>query len=303
VSTAHPSELHPTVRAVIGAYLTAVDEAAPGLVEGLYLTGSVALGEFRPRTSDIDFLAVTSKSPDAAAIAGLRRAHADLRTRCSQPFFDGCYVTWDDLSRDPSEASSGPYVYEGRLRKRGRGDGDPVTWKTVKDHGVCCRGPQPSRVNIWTDRRALTTWTLNNFDSYWRPLLARARRVPHPWSLTSSTTYGAVWIVLGVSRLHYTLATGAIASKEGAGEYALRVFPQKWHRVLNEALRIRRSDRARPSLTSALSEMLVDRGIRNHADRARVYRTPLERRREVLAFADMVIADATRTHGTGTNIA
>ena len=61
--------LHDRVQAVVDAYLEAVDDEAPGLVEGLYLTGSIALGEFRPDTSDIDFVAVTANHPGAAAIA------------------------------------------------------------------------------------------------------------------------------------------------------------------------------------------------------------------------------------------
>ena len=66
---------------------------------------------------------------------------------------------------------------------------------------------------------------------------------------------GAVWIVLGVCRLHYTLATGGIASKEEAGQYGLHTFSEQWHRALNEALRIRRADRARADVASALGEI------------------------------------------------
>jgi hypothetical protein len=49
---------------VVDTYLGTVEAQAPGLVEGLYLVGSVALGDFRPRTSDIDFVAVTTTPPD-----------------------------------------------------------------------------------------------------------------------------------------------------------------------------------------------------------------------------------------------
>ena len=99
--------LHDRVQAVVETYLEVVDDEAPGLIEGLYLTGSAALGEFRPHTSDIDFLAVTSTEPDAAAVAALGRAHARLRQSCPRPSFDGRYVTWDDLAHDPCEARPG----------------------------------------------------------------------------------------------------------------------------------------------------------------------------------------------------
>jgi hypothetical protein len=43
---------------VVTRYLALVDAAAPGVVEGLYLVGSVALDDFHPRASDVDFIAV-----------------------------------------------------------------------------------------------------------------------------------------------------------------------------------------------------------------------------------------------------
>jgi len=41
------------VAQVCGAYLELADRHAPGLVEGLYLQGSVALADYRPGISDI----------------------------------------------------------------------------------------------------------------------------------------------------------------------------------------------------------------------------------------------------------
>ena len=106
-----------------------------------------------------------------------------------------------------------------------------------------------------------------------------------------------MWVVLGVCRLHYTLATGKIGSKEEAGRYGIRSFREQWHRALNEALRIRRADRARPDVVSAFSEIIDDLRIRRAHSGGSLYRTPVARRRDVLAFADMVITDAKRQFG------
>jgi hypothetical protein len=291
------SSLHPGVEAVVGLYLDAVDHEAPGLVEGLYLTGSIALGEFRPGTSDIDFLAILAHHPDQRATAALHRAHVQVRQQCRRPFFDGRYITWTDLARGPAHAASGPYSCQGRFHAHARAACDPVTWHTVARHGVSCRGPEPANLTIWKDHDTLLSWTLENLNTYWRPLLRRASSVLDPWSVTAFTPYGAVWMVLGPCRLHYTLATGQIASKEEAGCYAIQVFPERWHRALNEALRIRRADRARPSTASAFSEIIDDLRLRRAPNGGSLYRTPVSRRRDVLAFADMVIADAKRQWG------
>jgi hypothetical protein len=82
-----------------------------------------------------------------------------------------------------------------------------------------------------------------------------------------------VWVVTGVTRLHYTLATGDITSKTGAARYGLRTFPARWHRVLDETIRLRTGDRRRSR-----------------------YPTPLARRRDLLAYGRMVVDDAHRRY-------
>jgi len=263
------------VQDVAGAYLDFADAEAPGLVQGLYLTGSAVLDDFRPNTSDIDFVAVTAGPRNVADIAALGKVHVRLRNRFPRPLLDGFYVTWDELKREPDAGKSG--------------NCNVVTWHMLVHHAIALRGPQPADLDIWTDPHALARWTLNNLDSYWRPLLDRASRFLSPRSWIALTSYGAVWIVLGVSRLHYTLATGGIVSKEGAGIHALDTFPEEWHRVVSECLRIRRADQARPDLSSAIAEVF-------HHTRGSLYRTPFSRRRDVLAFGCMVIADAHRRY-------
>ncbi|HKG90549.1 MAG TPA: aminoglycoside adenylyltransferase domain-containing protein [Gemmatimonadaceae bacterium] len=282
--------MHPVAASVVAAYLDAVDAEAPGLVEGLYLTGSAALGDFRPRTSDVDFVAVTARPLDDGALAALARAHARLRARHPRPFFDGLYATWADLAGDPA-LRRGPHSQEGRFHPESRGPGDPVTWHTVARYGVACRGPAPTDIAVSADPAALAAWTLDNLDRYWGRLLRGASRLSDRWGLGALAPYGAVWIVLGVARLHYTLATGALCSKTAAGEYALRAFPEaRWQRVVAECLRIRRADRAGPGVSGALRASAAD--LLDLASARSLYRSPLARRRDVLAFGAMVTEDA-----------
>lgn len=89
------------------------------------------------------------------------------------------------------------------------------------------------------------------------------------WSLLPDFTE---WGVLGVTRLHATITTGTILSKHGAGAYALETFPEQWHRVVHEAMRIREGDREVSPL----------------------YRSRFTRRSDCRAFISMVIDDARR---------
>lgn len=51
------------VRRDIERYLGAVDGALAGFVEGLYVTGSIPLGDYRPAISDVDLVAVCAERP------------------------------------------------------------------------------------------------------------------------------------------------------------------------------------------------------------------------------------------------
>lgn len=147
---------------------------------------------------------------------------------------------------------------------------NPVTWHTLARHSVAVRGPSPDELEIWTDPTMLASWTRGNLQGYWQPWLEQAAQLfsSQPEKMTSYGEWASAWGGLGVTRLHYTLRTGEITSKEGAGLYALETFPAKWHQVVNECLRIRRGERV-PSL----------------------YSTPIDRWHDVFDYMGMVLAD------------
>lgn len=255
---------------VVQVYLRLADDEAPGLVEGLYLVGSVALGEFRPYVSDVDFLAVTSAPLDKPSMAALDRVHRRLRAHRKRPAFDGYYVTWTDLTVDPGATPAGPTSHEGRFNAAPAVHG-PVEWHTLAQCGVPCRGPDVGGLGVWTGTDALRRWVLDNLDIYWGRLRHAGDRLPSLYGLASLTPHAVVWCVTGLSRIHYTLVTGAITGKEGGAEHALAIFPVRWERIVQETLRLRR-----------------------RAQRRSLYSNPLSRRHDLLAFWDMLYRDAQR---------
>ncbi|RCV55866.1 nucleotidyltransferase domain-containing protein [Marinitenerispora sediminis] len=263
--------VHPQVRAVAETFLHDVDTEAPGLVEGLYLTGSVALGDYRPHSSDVDFVVVTGHRLTDADRTALRRVHARMRSRFPRPQFNGIHVTWEDLVEDPGACGPVASVIGGRFRDRAGADVNPVTWHVLAEKGVPVRGPLPVELDVWDEREGLRAWSFGSLDEHWRRWRAKAGRLVTPRGLAALGSLAPSWSVLSVSRLHFTLRTGEITSKSGAGFYALHAFPEHWDRIVNECLRIRRDSRL-PSL----------------------YRSTLERRRAALDYIEMVLDDALR---------
>jgi hypothetical protein len=128
-------------------------------------------------------------------------------------------------------------------------------------------------LKLWSDPVALAAWTDQNLDRYWRRMLDPGSWLTRRGGVAGLTEYACEWCVLGVSRLHYTLATGNITSKAGGGIHAQSAFDARWQPVIAEALRIRRADRRRS-----------------------LYWSPFARRRDVLGFLDMAIAESHRIY-------
>jgi hypothetical protein len=220
---------------VCAHYLAAADARYPGLVTGLYLVGSAALDDLQAGRSDVDFVAVTTRPVNSDAAATL---HAELRARYPKPYFDGLYVTADELRAIPDGSGSGVAVIEGVVHANSRAERHPVTWLTLAQSGIAIRGPAPDDLGIAADVGAAQSYSRDNLVSYWQPWVARHRRFWSRRGLHGLTGDAVVWSVLGVARLHAMIAAGRNLSKSGAGLYAREVFPL--HRpILDCALALR----------------------------------------------------------------
>ena len=237
-------------------YLKLADHHAPGLIQGLYLQGSIALGDYHPGVSDIDFVAVVSSPPDLHA---LKAVHAQLRRLHGAVPFDGIYVDAGDLRKDPATRPLGPAVHEWRVHPASDFERNLVTWHVLAQGGVAVRGPSVADLGIYTDWPALAASTRDNLAGYWTRWRHVTARGPAGFS-----AWATCWGVLGAARLRHTLASGRVTAKTEAADYALATYDERWHRVVREALRVRVGGPA-------------------------LYRNPLRRRADLLGFLDVLL--------------
>ena len=239
------------VTAVCEAHTVLVAEAAPGLLEGLYLHGSICFdGEFFA-SSDVDFVATLTRRPVEADVDALRRVHAELGKAVEGPAYDGFYLLESDLAGPPEAVPPTPGVLDGWFAVGRQYDQNLVTWHELAERGITLRGTAIGDIPIHQDAVGLRAATRANLDGYWRTQLEALRHHPReaalPWS--------AEWGGLGTLRLHHLLATGRLTSKSGGGRWALEAFPQ--HReVVEEALR----GRERPDAHSTYAGEPARRG-------------------------------------------
>jgi predicted nucleotidyltransferase len=254
--------LDETVATLSAAYCARIDAAHPGALTGLYLVGSIALGDYRPGISDVDFIAVLDPPLSEDAIVAL---HNGLRAQIGAPYFDGIYVDAQALARDPRTVAPGFSVVEGHVRGPDRDERHPVTWLTLARHGIAIRGRASSVDWVWSDLAAAQQHARENLRSYWQRQLDWHRsQLEASASLTDDMV---VWAVLGVGRLHAMIAAGLLLSKGQAAEYERAAFPDH-QPIIVEAMLLRLGQ---PVVTS--------------------FRTPAARHQAVIDFLDAVIAD------------
>jgi len=223
-----PSE----VSATMSAYVRLVDEKLPERIRGLYLTGSLALDDYRPGRSDIDFVAVTDTALHSSELRILRRVHAELRRTAPEPKLDGVYLTWAALTAAPIGLLV-PYCLRNWFACKGDFAVNPVTWCTLHRHPLALRGP--AKPDVHHDDQMLREWCRARLRRYWGRWVRSARGYGVN-RLRSLRREQVVWGILGVARAHATIKTGDMISKTAAGEYALKVFPSSWSGIVRKAL-------------------------------------------------------------------
>lgn len=256
------------VRRALETFLTVVDGAVPGLVDGLYVHGSLGFGEYVPGRSDVDAVVVLARRTGAEDLEVLEAAHRHTADAHPDMTLDAVHVTAADLAAAPDLCPDVPFVTERQFAPSGRFELNPVTWHGVARHGVHVRGVAPESLKIWTDDDALRAYTRNNLATYWRGQLDRVRANP----TGASAAWVSEWCVLGVARLHHVLTTGTMTSKSGAGRYALAAFDPRWAPIVEDALAVRErqdqppplgdgSDGRRGPEVAAFMTMVIDDGL------------------------------------------
>lgn len=214
----------PVARAV-STWLEAYDEVAPGVVEGLYVVGSVALGDWTPH-SDIDVVAVVADPSDPDLAGDLAAAHAVVAQRL-EVAVDGPFVAWGDLVVPPVGVSR-PWVLDGEFHVDGESfELNPVTWYTLATSGITVRGDAAATLGIPLDLADRRHWVRENLVSYWRGVGDQLEAALDADIVPEATDSAVLeWVALGVARMLYTYETGDVTSKSGAGRWGAGRLPE-----------------------------------------------------------------------------
>jgi hypothetical protein len=198
---------------------------------GMYLYGSLALGDFDPQKSDIDFLIVTANELPDELIQALKVMHLQIAAGSSKWMMEleGSYIPLHALRRYDPNSAFHPHI------DRGGGDleaeqhhSDWVVQRySLREHGVVLAGP-----DIKTLIDPITPEDLRHavldLMWWWELQLKDTSRV-------EESGYQA-YTILSMCRVLYTLQHGAILSKPEAARWAQRNLDEQWRALIESAL-------------------------------------------------------------------
>jgi hypothetical protein len=204
-------------------YLAALDAQLPGVTTGLYVVGSAALGDFSPRVSNLDVVAVSDEPWSAAALNTAARLHRRL-DQARPPVV--AYVTLADLASDPRLVDRP--CFEGTEVVPSARLVNPLTWMILPS-AVDLRGPDFPQ--LWERPAVLRSWATEQLETVWAPRLSRLNRVGASLFRRRVST-----VVLEVSQLAVAAASGTVLAKTDAARVLQPNVPGRFRRILADSV-------------------------------------------------------------------
>jgi len=222
---------------------------------GLYLHGSLALGDFDPQHSDIDFLVITREDLPEDAISALEAFHEQLAAGSPRwgSDLEGSYIPLDAIRRhDPANAVH-PHIERGGILRVEQHHSDWVLQRhIIRERGVVLAGPDPKALIDPVGPDELREAVLGLL--WWWDLPLKDS------TLLDQDAYQA-YAALTMCRILYTLHHGAVVSKPVAARWALAGPAEPWRGLIERAMR-HEVDRGTLDETKELIRFTLDRSRR-----------------------------------------
>jgi hypothetical protein len=224
---------------------------------GLYLYGSLALGDFMPGRSDIDFLIATTDEIPPAQLEALRAMHMSLEAEhLPWPIdIEGSYIPVSALRRRDPAHSYHPHIDRGGSGLHVEShDSDWVIQRFVlREWGVVVAGPPLADLIDPMPPQELRAAVLELLHLWWAPMLVD----PSPLLRPRYQDYA----VLTMCRILYTLQTGSVVSKPVAARWAQAALAEPWAALIERAVSGRSEP---PEDTLAETQAIIHYTARRH---------------------------------------
>ena len=227
-----PATPYADVNAVLDELVTGVQAILDPRLVGIYLDGSLALGDFDPAKSDIDFVVVTEDDVGGDAVGVLRDLHGRLARGPSAwgRELEGAYVAREAIrARDPRPPACPCIERGGELEIVHLERGWWVIHRHVlREHGLALVGPPPRTLIDAVGPDDLRRAVAGILAEWWRPMLDDPTRLRN--------VFYRAYAILTMIRMLYTLEHGTIVTKPAAARWARATLDRRWHPLVDAAV-------------------------------------------------------------------
>jgi hypothetical protein len=200
---------------------------------GLYLNGSLALGEFDPAHSDIDFIGVTKQLVSGARFDSLVDMHRSISLG-GRPYateLEGSYIPLVALRQHDPAAANFPNLERGPteiLQLKEHHSDWIIQRQIVREYGITLYGPPPDSLIDPVSSDELRRATIGVLQSWWA--------TPAAVEYARQNSGYQVYAVQTMCRALYTLEHGSVASKPVACNWASTKMHAEWRGLIEKAL-------------------------------------------------------------------
>lgn len=220
---------YPAINTFLSEWVEGVKRLLGGKVVGLYLSGSLAYGDFVPERSDIDLQAVVQTPLTEDELRSTEQLHKDIERTC--PEWKGriecSYVPLELIRELTPPATPRPWWGFGSFYAEApAGNEWIINHYLLSKHGITLVGPDFNDlippIEIDNVRRA----SARDLFQEWVPKIDDAE-----WL---SNSHYQSYLVLNLCRILYTVIRGEPSSKKVAGNWAKATYPE-WTSLIEEA--------------------------------------------------------------------
>jgi len=223
-------------------------------IVGLYLSGSLACGDFVPERSDIDLQAVVRSPLTQDELRSVEQLHREIERRCPQwaNRIECSYVPVQLMLELRPPATPRPWWGFGTLYAEApAGNEWIINHYLLSRLGIALEGPAFNELIPPIDIHDVRQASARDLFQEWVPKIDNAA-----WL---SNSHYQSYLVLNLCRILHTVIQGEPRSKKVAGQWAKAAYPQ-WQNLIEEAEKWAYGDEMkRQADTAAFLQVAVDR--------------------------------------------
>jgi hypothetical protein len=223
---------YPEINSLLSRYRMEIQAILGHRMVGMYLLGSLAIGDFHLETSDIDFVVVTDADMEPSQFESLKRMHAEFAAEDS-PWaqkVEAVYCPVAGLSGgcigECPQMECGTELFLAPLE-----DGWVFQRLTLREFGVTIIGPDP-RTLIGAIAPAELRQATRAIAGEWLEL---ARTDPS-WLEWLAERRWQVFVIQTLCRMLYSLRLGSVTSKPAAASWGMQELGEPWTSLIRRTL-------------------------------------------------------------------